>query len=247
MSINVSGITGGGSVALLSANGPGSFVVPAGPCAGTVTGLSPSGAALRSTSSADGGGMWGITPTIPGAACGAFVQALDLTTCSTSPAVPLAGPGEFVIFTTDLTIGSDAGSWLDTRLDADMYCADYAATNGIAGSDFRIMYSNPGENAMDYTDYAPGAPVYDRDGVLVDEIDIWSSAVVLPDAKGWTITGTGTDGGYLECDGAYDPGAWPICQYCEQKFACGSASDAPFMPSACCWTGTRAVVCMGSL
>jgi hypothetical protein len=81
MSISGSGFAPGEQVALLSSNGPGSAVMPGGPCAATGTGLSPSGLALRATGMADDGGMFGLSPTIPEAACGAYVQIVSLTAC----------------------------------------------------------------------------------------------------------------------------------------------------------------------
>jgi hypothetical protein len=63
--------------------------------------------------------------------------------------------------------------------------------------------------------------------------------------RSWTITGTNSSGEHTSCSGSYPDGSWPICQYCSQKFACGSSTDDPFAPGACCWTGTRAIVCMG--
>jgi large repetitive protein len=158
------------------------------------------------------------------------------------------GPTEVVLFVTDTFLGSAEATWLWSRDDANAYCADYAADNGIAGTDFQIVYSNPEEDARDYLTYLPGTPVLDRYGAVLDSIDLWDgSDIRLPDMKSWTISGTWDDGRYHECAGGYDPGIWPICQYCANKFACGSSSDNPFKPSACCWTGTRAVVCMGGI
>jgi hypothetical protein len=158
------------------------------------------------------------------------------------------GGCDFVLFVTNTFISSGADTWLETRFDADTFCADYAMTNGIAGDDFRIVYSNPGEDARDFLDIDESGAVFDRDGVMVDPFGIWDgSDIRLPDMQSWTITGTQDDGTYLECAGDYPPGDWPICQYCDEKFACGSSADSPFAPSACCWSGSRAIVCMGEL
>ena len=155
---------------------------------------------------------------------------------------------DYVLFVTNSFLGSASSSWLTNRAAADAYCASFASANGIAGSDFRIVYSTAAEDAKDYLDYdaAAGDKVYDRYGTRVDGGDLWGSGrVTLTDMKSWTITGTNSDGEYTSCSGGYPAGSWPICQYCSQKFACGSSSDDPFAPGACCWTGTRAVVCMG--
>ncbi len=157
---------------------------------------------------------------------------------------------DYVLFVTGNFLGSGSSSWLASRTDADNYCTTYAAANGISGSDFTIVYSTAAEDAKDYVDYdaSMGDRVYDRYGTRVDGGDLWGSTrVTLPDMKSWTITGTQNDGTYMTCSGSYPAGSWPICQYCSQKFACGSSSDDPFAPGACCWTGTRAIVCMGKI
>jgi hypothetical protein len=155
---------------------------------------------------------------------------------------------DYVLFTTGTFLGSGSSTWLATRSDADTYCANYASSQGISGSDFRIVYSTASEDAKDHLTYdsARGDRVYDRYGSRVDSGNLWGTArVTLRDMKSWTITGTNKSGEYTSCSGSYPAGSWPICQYCSQKFACGSSSDDPFSPGACCWTGTRAIVCMG--
>lgn len=85
MSVAVSGATPGGTVAFIRAFGTGSCVIPGGPCGGTQLGLSCNGAALVGTDTADANGNASISGNAPAAACGrAFVQALDVTTCTTS-------------------------------------------------------------------------------------------------------------------------------------------------------------------
>jgi hypothetical protein len=114
MEFDITGVTG--MYALISANGPGSAVIPGGPCAGTVSGLSPSGLAFRGAHAAPGG-VGGLTPTIPGAACGAHLQALDLETCELSATVPLVGgeecPGDWQTGT--LCNGADFGGGCTTE------------------------------------------------------------------------------------------------------------------------------------
>ena len=188
-------------------------------------------------------------PTRPDAIASSM-RGLVTSTCEVAPAQPVAGGGggDMVMFVTETFIGSDDSAWLYSRDEANTYCADYAASNGIAGSDFRIVYSHPGEDARDFLpDMGPDTMVYDRDGALVVPGSLFGGAdFTLPDMKPWTITGTQSDGAYLECDGVYEPGTWPICQYCDQKFACGTTGDNPLAPSACCWSGTRAIVCLGT-
>ncbi len=157
---------------------------------------------------------------------------------------------DFVLFVTDRHVGSSSSTWHNSRTDADAYCATYAAANGISGTDFHIVYSTPSEDARDYVDYSSGMGdrVFDRNGTQIDGGDLWGSGSIhLPNMQSWTITGTQNDGTHYSCSGSYPDGSWPLCQYCSYKFACGSSSADPFNTDACCWTGTRAIVCMGSL
>ena len=77
----------GERLALISAAGPGAVSLPGGPCAGTMTGLSPAGLALRTVGFADGSGRYSLFPTIPPSACGAYLQMASLDRCGvmTSP------------------------------------------------------------------------------------------------------------------------------------------------------------------
>ncbi|MAY80788.1 MAG: hypothetical protein CL930_08380 [Deltaproteobacteria bacterium] len=156
----------------------------------------------------------------------------------------------FVLFVTDASISSSESSWIEDRDAANAYCESYGEGAGIDGTDYRIVYSTPDENAKDYLVYEGGVGhnVFDSSGTLVDEEDLWDGTDIrLPDMRSWTITGTWNDGEFHECSGSYPAGSWPICQYCDQKFACGSSSDNPFEPGACCWTGNRAIVCMATI
>ncbi len=160
------------------------------------------------------------------------------------------GSGDFVMFTTDRVITSSSS--LNTRGEADDYCEGYAASEGIDGLDFRIVYSTPDENARDYIGYepGPGTRVYDRYGSLIDEGDLWDGdTVTLSDVLSWTITGSQKDGTFYECSGSYEAGGWPICQYCDRKYTCAPSGSDPFnaSTSSCCWTGDRAVICMGEM
>jgi hypothetical protein len=156
---------------------------------------------------------------------------------------------DFILFVTDAHVGSSSSTWHNSRSDADAYCASYAASNGLYGSDFRVVYSTPSEDARDYVDYdaSMGDRVFDRNGTQVDGGDLWSGTVSLPDMVSWTISNTQSDGTFYSCSGSYPDGSWPICQYCSEKFACSNTSAGPFTTNSCCWTGTRAIVCMGAL
>lgn len=76
--------TPGGNVGVLYAFGEGSFVLPGGPCAGTMLGLNAT-VRLAGVVVADGAGNGSLDGNVPAAACGrAFVQAIDAMTCLTS-------------------------------------------------------------------------------------------------------------------------------------------------------------------
>ena len=154
---------------------------------------------------------------------------------------------DYVLFVTNAVITSSAT--IETREDGNTTCSDYAESSSIDGTDFRIVYSTPDEDARDYLDYIPGMDmVYDRYGTLIDDPDIYDgTSPFLPDMFSWTIVGSGSDGRFMECSGTYEVGSWPICQYCSKKFACGSSSASLLDPLSCCWTGDRAIACMGTL
>jgi hypothetical protein len=180
--------------------------------------------------------------------CGGCDNACGASEACVSGACAPLSRAEFVMFGTELFLESDMSTWLADRAAADAYCASYAASNGIAGSDFRIVYSTPSEDARDFLDYEAGDVVYDRNGTEIGGADLWDGgALSLPNLQSWSITSTGSDGRFTTCSGSYPEGSWPICQYCDQKFACASSGVSPLQPDACCWTGTRAIVCMGEL
>ncbi len=78
-----------GAVALVYSSGLGSAAVPAGyPCAGTVLGLAAP-LQLAATLTADVNGTASFGATLPSAACGLKLQALDLGTCSASNTIQL--------------------------------------------------------------------------------------------------------------------------------------------------------------
>jgi hypothetical protein len=89
LSFTVEGLTG--PFALFSAMGPGSAEIPDGPCTELRSGLSPSGFAFRGVHPSDASGIGRLSPTIPSAACSAFVQVVDLATCDMGAAREIGG------------------------------------------------------------------------------------------------------------------------------------------------------------
>lgn len=79
----VSGATPGGTVGLIYSSNTGSFTIPSGICAGTVTGLAAP-VTLFGTATADGSGNATFSGTAPQVACGLYIQAIDASTCGTS-------------------------------------------------------------------------------------------------------------------------------------------------------------------
>jgi hypothetical protein len=82
LSIDITGGTPGGAVALVTADAAGTFVVPAGPCAGATLDLDASSARLRVIRNFDASGNLSITPTVGSPVCGLTLQALDIATCT---------------------------------------------------------------------------------------------------------------------------------------------------------------------
>jgi len=86
----VTGATPGATVVLISGDGPGVTPMPAAsPCPQTDLGLSGN-VKRRVDVVADVNGEVALTPTLGASACGAWIQALDLSTCTTTLAEPLS-------------------------------------------------------------------------------------------------------------------------------------------------------------
>lgn len=84
--------TPGGRVAFVRAAGPGSFTIPAGACAGAPVELAAP--TLAAIVTADASGVAPVNPTLGAPACGAWLEAIDLSTCTSSAPTPvLQEPG----------------------------------------------------------------------------------------------------------------------------------------------------------
>ncbi len=85
--VSWNGATPGGTIALLYARNTGSFAIPNGrPCAGTVLGLGANQLQIVFQGSAGPEGSRTLNSNTGPAACGGYLQLLDLNTCSTSNA-----------------------------------------------------------------------------------------------------------------------------------------------------------------
>jgi len=80
-----SGATPNGPAALLFAFSEGAFVVPSGnPCAGVVLGLGAGGLQVAFQGASDRDGARSLSANAPAAACGGYLQLLDIATCAVS-------------------------------------------------------------------------------------------------------------------------------------------------------------------
>jgi hypothetical protein len=105
VTITVTGGTPNGRVAFLTSQGTGSFAVPAGPCAGDLTGLNGSSTVFRGLRNLDATGSVTFTPTLGGPACSLVMQAIDVPSCQQSLVVPV---GDVVLPATVRQIRSGA-------------------------------------------------------------------------------------------------------------------------------------------
>ncbi len=110
MDISASGLTPGGSVAVLTGRGAGSDVLPGGPCADAVTDLG--GVGYATSIRADGAGNILARPAIGAGKCGASVQFLDLSTCSLTNRATFGG-GEAEPFENELWVDGYAYASID--------------------------------------------------------------------------------------------------------------------------------------
>lgn len=90
--VTASGAGRGSEVALIMGRAEGSFTIPDGmPCGGTVLGLGGAGLTVVGTATADADGIAIFGGTVPTFLCGRFLQAIDLSSCTTSNVEPLGG------------------------------------------------------------------------------------------------------------------------------------------------------------
>lgn len=80
--VDLTGAVPHGDAAFLASDSPGFFVVPGGPCAGTVLNLATPSLLVRRTPDADGAVSFTASP--PAGACGRRLQVLDLASCLVS-------------------------------------------------------------------------------------------------------------------------------------------------------------------
>ncbi len=108
MTLTITGATPASDVFIVSGDRQGTTAIPSGPCAGTELGLAD-GLVVRATRTADGTGVVSLSPDVPALACRAWVQVLDVATCTVSGAVQLS--------TVPVLVGSfrviDGPSWLN--------------------------------------------------------------------------------------------------------------------------------------
>ena len=86
--IELTGMTPGGQVALFNAGALGATPTWAGPCAGTMLDVAATSPPMVIPDS-DGDGAFSFSPFLSPALCGRYIQAMDVTTCTTTAAFPL--------------------------------------------------------------------------------------------------------------------------------------------------------------
>jgi hypothetical protein len=86
--LRVRGATPGGQLAFITANSLGASTIPAGPCAGTPTGIRGA-ITLRTLTRADAAGTKIVQVPAGAPVCGAPIQVLDLSSCALTPATRL--------------------------------------------------------------------------------------------------------------------------------------------------------------
>ncbi|PCJ51590.1 MAG: hypothetical protein COA70_13975 [Planctomycetota bacterium] len=94
VTVDVSGAGAGATIAVAWSLNTGTFSLPPGPCAGTVLGLNNPN--LLTFLTADALGNATFTGNAPTSACGAFVQIVDLSTCSVSGVETVPVPAALV-------------------------------------------------------------------------------------------------------------------------------------------------------
>lgn len=88
--IDITGLTPGATFAVVSGGGQGLADIPAGVCTNTTMDLQ-SPIALRHLATVPPSGQIHGIPGLPPQACEAWIQVIEMPSCSTSPAVPVSG------------------------------------------------------------------------------------------------------------------------------------------------------------
>lgn len=220
--IDTYGGTPGGTVVVVSGNGPGTTVIPSGACMGTTLDLGGAVAA-RATLTADGLGRAFLTPTLGAPECAAWLQVLDLTTCAITQAMPLSastcggafsGPIEFedgilagnatgVAFV-DATSDGLGDMVAATGFDASTAVISIFSGGAIAGTilgDAPINLSYPGSGWPTFWEFTAGDLDNDTDTDLVaggknEAILIWgpiTSSFAISSANSVAITAVDPD------------------------------------------------------
>lgn len=151
--VDITGITRGGTVAILKGSGPGSDVMPAGPCAGGRTGLAGL-SFITTVTDSDGDGSIRLSPSLPAGVCGQSIQVVDTSTCRLSGVAELPGGGGGLeyreSFMTGVTPTAQCTEWrsyiaalpssgltevtMSGSAGAPITCSDPAVAQGIANA-----------------------------------------------------------------------------------------------------------------
>lgn len=189
VSLTVTGGTPSASLAWVLSTGPGASTIPSGVCAGAALGLEPAGLTLRAIRASDAAGGQVINPSLASGMCGAWVQVVDLTTCTTSAAVPIT-PSSVSGWDTLVPVSvfsESSGAGIDELSNGDLV----VATGSSPASVFRLtpdgdvidVQQFPALSALSAVDAAPdgGFVASGQRGVCCTDGD---SALLRFDASG---------------------------------------------------------------
>jgi len=188
--VTISDATPGGGLAILTAEGAGSGVVPGGPCEGAALDISGD-IRLRGRPTADASGRYRVTPDVSGGACGLSVQALDLTTCEVSDVDVLpddggTGTGTGACAYPDVDVPDGAPS---SALFTPVYVAVNFVGNHASSGWEDYTFGGEDSTSMVYFD------IYDETSVVCQVIYDMNTATSIPPTSVTTIASDGVSAG----------------------------------------------------
>jgi hypothetical protein len=142
--IQITDLTPGGTYAILRANGTGNATVPAGPCAGTPTGLDASQGLVTSRTATASGNVTFNDLQVGPSVCGRTISVLDVGTCAASnvDTVPDAVPptGLTTTFTGSMNLPAGSVMYLDIEAATDLSLTGFEVhlRNGRPNASVRI-------------------------------------------------------------------------------------------------------------
>ncbi|MFT4626337.1 MAG: hypothetical protein ACI8PZ_005014 [Myxococcota bacterium] len=192
VSIDVTGLTPGGNLVMIASNSLGSATIPSGICAGTNTGLGAPMNWFGPVTDLDADGAVSFSPSLPGPACGLYIVAVDMSTCSvSSPPVSFSDPpagGAFACGAFGDTLAEHIfapSSWIvdadrivvtptETAVAVfdDVYIFDHDLT--LVGGP--VVFTPPGNKGMQYSPVSGN--IYGHSAAALDAtLTVWDGAL----------------------------------------------------------------------